>query len=929
MRSARAAVIVFVLLTIASVVILLSPASHPLKAPFCASHAWTDVDDLNRQEARRSEEVAQAVERTLREAPSDDPEKAIRKMSPCFAVAVVPNSSGRILRVARSGAFHPYFAALVFRGTGEWHGRPVNPAGDIEMHIDLAVASPAGVDVLFSVTRSERRPEGASWLELHRLTDDLRLVWRSAEYRPSVTHVFTSELVLTTSFGSAGSAAQQTLWRRQGDAFEPSARRTVPNLKLTYDVFLMALRRGDTAAALDLATNPRVVDDAAKVVDDIAPVSTDFYTEDAYWEALPEAFRGPLPAPRYEGSSASPRLVFVRRDGNWRVDGLLAGVRPPIAAVGDGGSAATARLIRPTGVAVDGAGNVYIADAGQHRVRRVTPTGVISTVAGTGRPGFAGDGGPATAAPLMVPFAVAVDRTGAVFIADRDNHRVRRVAADGTISTVAGPALSGSTGGRSPALVPELEPTGLAVGPDGSLYITDTFHNHVVRVSSDGSMSTYAGTGESGFAGDGGPAASAQLRSPSGLAVGSDGVLYIADRDNQRVRAVAADGTISTVAGSGLRGFSGDGGSARAAQLDQPLALAFDRDGALLIADGTNDRIRRVSRSGTIDSVVGTGRFGAEGDRGPARDASLNEIFGLAVARDGVLYLADTRNDRVRKVVPSGSISTFAGAGLVQSPEARATVLIPGLALQIDAHADTGGITEMMLLTDGRVLTSEVNGLGMTPKLIERRLGPAGVKAVLAKALGSGLFTNGPCCGSEVFPGEDTASCCGGGVNVLLQDGQSVYAANTLVWTTQPRFSPATKRLEELVHELLTPESWLPVGDWLDPATRPYKADRYRLMTNATWDDPSRPHPIVDYDQMIWPAGLEIRPSECRELSPAQATALLDAVKRAGDRSYLEPSDNPTVVLGWARFDGTFSFSVLGLSPKGTDWIWMGAPNCQ
>ena len=100
-------------------------------------------------------------------------------------------------------------------------------------------------------------------------------------------------------------------------------------------------------------------------------------------------------------------------------------------------------------------------------------------------------------------------------------------------------------------------------------------------------------------------------------------------------------------------------------------------------------------------------------------------------------------------------------------------------------------------------------------------------------------------------------------------------------------------------------------------------------MTNATWDDPSRPHPIVDYDQMIWPAGLEIRPSECRELSPAQATALLDAVKRAGDRSYLEPSDNPTVVLGWARFDGTFSFSVLGLSPKGTDWIWMGAPNCQ
>src|SRR3989441_4944155 len=344
MRSARAAVMVFMLLTIASVVIVLSPLSHPLKAPFCASHAWTDFDDLNRQEARRSEDVAQGVERMLREASPAEPEMAILNMSPCFAVAVVPNSSGRILRVTRSGAFEPYFAALVFRGSGEWRARPVGSAGEIETHIDLAVPSPAGVDVL--VTREERRPDGVSWLELHRLTDDLRLLWRSAEYPRGVTRVLTSELLLTTSFGPA---ARQTLWRRQGDAFEPSAERTVRSLELANGEFLMAVRRGDTAAALNLATNQRVVDEAAKVVDDIAQVSADINAQDAYWEALPEAFRGPLPAPRYEGSTTLPRLVFVRRDGEWRGDGVLGGGGAPVPPGRGGGGGGRGRPLSPPG----------------------------------------------------------------------------------------------------------------------------------------------------------------------------------------------------------------------------------------------------------------------------------------------------------------------------------------------------------------------------------------------------------------------------------------------------------------------------------------------------------------------------------------------------------------------------------------------------
>jgi sugar lactone lactonase YvrE len=278
---------------------------------------------------------------------------------------------------------------------------------------------------------------------------------------------------------------------------------------------------------------------------------------------------------------------------------------------GDGGPATSAKLNEPDGVAVDGKGNIYIADLRNGRVRKVSPGGTISTFAGTGVWGYSGDGGPATSAQLYAPQGVAVDGQGNVYIADRNNYRVRKVSAGGTITTFAG--------------------TGKCLG----------------------------GTC---FSGDGGPATSAQLYSPSGVAVDGNGNLYIADRDNSRVRKVSG-GTITTIAGTSTKGFSGDGGPATKAQLFYPDAVAVDGIGNVYIADTFNNRVRKVSRGGTISTFAGTGACGRPVDGGPATSATVCNPRGVAVDGQGNVYIGDTNNSRVRKVSPGGTITTFAGTG--------------------------------------------------------------------------------------------------------------------------------------------------------------------------------------------------------------------------------------------------------------------------
>ncbi len=383
--------------------------------------------------------------------------------------------------------------------------------------------------------------------------------------------------------------------------------------------------------------------------------------------------------------------------------------------VGDAGPARQALLFQAEGLATDLWGNLYIADAAGNRVRRVSPDGTIETVAGTGKAGSAGDGGPATEAQLKSPYGLAVDSSGQLYIADLGNASIRRVDADGTISTLAG-------GGAF------VEPRNLALDRAGNLYISDFGAHKVYRLSPAGALDTVAGTGVAGFTASTGPAASAQLSHPAGLALDRFGALYIADSGNHLVRKVtsglietvaqvatptglafdgfgtlhvadatggqivripasgsadplpipardvavgpggnvyAADGTIvrrrmlngntAVFAGGGNTAF-GDFGPAVEARLNHPTAVAVDAEGAVYIADRDNHRVRRVSPEGTIETVAGTGMAGDSGDFGPATRASLNTPVAVAVDHAGNLYIADQGNHRIRMVTPGGTM---------------------------------------------------------------------------------------------------------------------------------------------------------------------------------------------------------------------------------------------------------------------------------
>ncbi|MEV5137457.1 RICIN domain-containing protein [Streptomyces syringium] len=333
---------------------------------------------------------------------------------------------------------------------------------------------------------------------------------------------------------------------------------------------------------------------------------------------------------------------------------------PPISTVagtgtagfsGDNGPAVSAQMRHPYGIVVDSTGALYISEYNNHRVRKITTDGKISTIAGTGTKGFSGDCGPATAAQLNRPREVAMDSAGAIYIADSDNHRVRKITADGKICTVAGTGAAGFGGDGGPATAAQLDgPYGVAVDSTGTLYVAEYGNHRVRKITTDGKISTVAGTGTAGSDGDGGPAVSAKLNRPRGVAVGRAGDLYISDSENHRVRRITADGKISTIVGTGAAGFGGDGGPATAAQLDRPFEVAVDSTGTLYIPDIRNHRVRRVATDGKISTVVGTGAKGFGGDGGPAASAQLNNPIGVAVDRANSLYIADHANHRVRKV---------------------------------------------------------------------------------------------------------------------------------------------------------------------------------------------------------------------------------------------------------------------------------------
>ncbi len=317
---------------------------------------------------------------------------------------------------------------------------------------------------------------------------------------------------------------------------------------------------------------------------------------------------------------------------------------------GDGGAATLARLNAPSGVAVDSSGNIYVADFNNSRIRKVDSKGTISTFAGNGIASFGGDGGAATSAMLNGPISVAVDGSGNLYIADQLNNAVRKVASNGTITTIAGTTVAGYNGDNIAATTAQLNlPSGVAVDGSGNVYIADFGNQRIRKVSSTGTITTIAGTGVAGFAGDNGAATAAQMSAPIAVALDKSGNLVICDQGNNRIRQVTSSGTISTIAGSGVAGSTGDNGSATAAQLANPSGVAVDGSGNVYISDTVNQRVRKVS-GGNIFNAAGIGTAGFLGDGSAATKAELNGPFGLAVDASGNLYIADSRNQVVRKV---------------------------------------------------------------------------------------------------------------------------------------------------------------------------------------------------------------------------------------------------------------------------------------
>jgi hypothetical protein len=326
---------------------------------------------------------------------------------------------------------------------------------------------------------------------------------------------------------------------------------------------------------------------------------------------------------------------------------------------GDGGPASAAVLGVPVGVKSLPDGGYLTFEQGGAVVRRVFPDGTITTIAGNGTAGYTGDGGPATAASLNAPSGGDMTADGGYLIADANNNAIRRVAPDGTITTVVGDGTATFGGDSGPANLAQVRfPYDVAVQPDGGYLIADVDNQRIRRVAPDGIISTVAGGGAGG---DGGPATGAQLFKPAGVALTGDGGFVIADTYNNRVRRVDAGGTITTIAGTGAAGLSGDGGPATTATLNHPERVAVEPGGGLAIADELNHRVRRVAPDGTITTVAGT-TDGFGGDSGPATDAQLSHPFGVAVTTGGDYLIADEANQRIRFVDAAAPTPIFTGS---------------------------------------------------------------------------------------------------------------------------------------------------------------------------------------------------------------------------------------------------------------------------
>lgn len=361
----------------------------------------------------------------------------------------------------------------------------------------------------------------------------------------------------------------------------------------------------------------------------------------------PGASATPKPSPKPSAApTASPSPTPAATPRPFKIMAFAGDASGSAGNVGDGAPAGEAQFSGPAGAAVGTAGEVYFADFSNHVVRKVAG-GTVTIVAGWGAFGFAGDGGKARDAQLSRPFGVAAADDGRVAIADYGNNRVRVIDPAGIIDTVAGGGGDAPITGADATASTLAGPAGVAYGLDGSLYIAEFLGHRVLRVGGLGKLTVLAGTGQEGFSGDNGAGTGAKLKQPVAVLPDNRGGCWIADYGNHRVRFVDSVGNIRTVAGTGTAGSNGDGGPAAQAQLNGPSALSLLPDGTLLVADMGNNKVRAIAKDGIIRTVAGSGNKGNDGDGGPALAADLDSPVGLA-RQGGATVVADYGNNRLR-----------------------------------------------------------------------------------------------------------------------------------------------------------------------------------------------------------------------------------------------------------------------------------------
>ncbi|WP_308205696.1 SMP-30/gluconolactonase/LRE family protein [Frankia sp. AiPs1] len=328
------------------------------------------------------------------------------------------------------------------------------------------------------------------------------------------------------------------------------------------------------------------------------------------------------------------------------------------------GPALTVQGLSPYSLALDPDGSLLVSSLATDRVQKITAAGAADDFAGTGAGGSAGDGGPATAAQLDGPGSTARDEDGNIYIGDAKNSRIRKVTPAGVISTVAGTGTAGYSGDGGPATAAQLNSAEkVTIGPDSSVYFSDYENHRIRKIDPAGIITTYVGTGVAGYTGAGGAATQAKIDGPNDITMTADGTLYFADLGSDTIQKVTPDGIISTIAGTGEAGFAGDGGPARAAKLNVP-SLSIGPDGkTFYLADYRNNRVRKIDPNGIITTIAGNGTEGSGGDGGPATAAQFKNPSSVVVDGSGAVYVADNGNDRVRRIDPAGTIATIAQPG--------------------------------------------------------------------------------------------------------------------------------------------------------------------------------------------------------------------------------------------------------------------------